>query len=311
MIGEQRAIVIDGGSETIRAGFAGETSPRYQISEDNLLVKKHPIENGVITGWGDMETILQHAFTNELKVDQSHHSLLYIENPLIDANREKMTEIIFEKFNIQSFYVGISSVMSLYSSGQMNGVIVECGHDQTSFVPVINGYPIKRSMKKTNVAGRSLTTWMSKIRSCDLKHGRTMKEKEAFMTIDKDTDDFNGFVCSELLFNPRMNGYEVEGIDSILISAINECEEKNRNRLLSNVVTTGGTTKIRGFDDRIQHELSKSTNDEVKVISTQDRQLSSWIGGSIFSSLEQFKHISISCYDYKESGPSVSLKKCV
>lgn len=114
-----------------------------------------------------------------------------------------------------------------------------------------------------------------------------------------------------LFFNQRMNGYEVKGIDSILISAINECEEKNRSRLLSNVGTTGGTMEIRGIDDRIQHELSKSTNDEVKVISTQDRQLSLWIGGSIFSSLEQFKHISISCYDYKESGPSVSLQKCV
>jgi len=37
---------------------------------------KHPIEHGIVTGWGSMEKIWHHAFYNELRVAPEEHLVL-------------------------------------------------------------------------------------------------------------------------------------------------------------------------------------------------------------------------------------------
>lgn len=88
-------IVIDNGSGTIRAGYAGEDLPKCFFPSfvgrpkhprvlagglegdtfignraqelRGLLKIKYPLEHGVVTDWDDMERIWQHVYTDELK----------------------------------------------------------------------------------------------------------------------------------------------------------------------------------------------------------------------------------------------------
>ena len=88
-------IVLDNGSGTIRAGFAGEDLPKCyfpsfvgrpkhlrvlagalegevfigQRAQElrGLLRIKYPLEHGVVTDWDDMEKIWQYVYTEELK----------------------------------------------------------------------------------------------------------------------------------------------------------------------------------------------------------------------------------------------------
>merc|ERR1711990_1089796 len=151
---EAAALVVDNGSGMVKAGFAGDDAPRAVFpsvvgrpkypgvmggmgnkdayvgaeaqSKRGILCMKYPIEHGIITAWGDMEKVWHHTFNNELRISPDESPILHSEAPLNPkANREKMTQIVFETFNAPATYICIQAVLSLYASGRTTGLVLD------------------------------------------------------------------------------------------------------------------------------------------------------------------------------------------
>ncbi|XP_037741952.2 actin-like protein 9 [Chelonia mydas] len=182
------AVVIETGTGSCKAGFAGQQKPKSivgtlvgHLSErsiksgrtgpDTFIGERarvqpnveiiEPVRNGIIIDWEAAEVLWRHMLYHDLKVPPEEHALLMSDPPLSPTtNREKMVEVVFESLNSPGMYIAYHSVLSVYAHGKISGLVVDAGYAVTHSVPVLEGYNLPHATERMDIAGSDLTSFL-------------------------------------------------------------------------------------------------------------------------------------------------------
>lgn len=270
--------------------------------------------------------------------DWLQHPVLLTEAPLNPReNRDTAAQILFEQFNVPALYTSIQAVLSLYASGRTTGVVLDSGDGVSHAVPVYEGFAIPSSVRRIDVAGRDVTEYLQTLlrksgyvfhTSAEKEIVKQIKEKTSYVALDpkkEEKDLLTGrsdktvtydlpdgqklkigperFRAPEILFDPELIGLEWPGLHQLVIESISRTDMDLRKALYGNIVLSGGSTMVKGFGDRLLHEVQRLAvkDTRIKIYAPPERLYSTWIGGSILAGLSTFRKMYVTIDDWHES----------
>jgi len=236
---EVGAVVFDIGSSSTRVGYAGEDTPKGDICSTIGIIKENesmdidsettkpanrryhfdpqhylPLANkemgsfvrdGMINDWDLLEKLLNHVYKDYIRDAADQHPVLMSEAPWnTKEKREKLTEMMFEKYNIPAFFLCKNAVLSCFSHGRSTSLVVDSGATHTSAVPVHDGFVLQKGVIRSPLAGDLLTA-----QCAELMEGWKVDIVPAYMVKSKEEVDEGKpaqFVARE--FNDLTESYQ-------------------------------------------------------------------------------------------------------
>ncbi|VDO58483.1 unnamed protein product [Schistosoma margrebowiei] len=142
-----KIVVCDNGTGFVKCGYAGATFPEFifpsligrpilratsrvgnlevqdlMIGDEaselrQMLELSYPLENGIVRNWDDMIHLYDYIFgPKKMNIDPKHAKILLTEPPLNPLrNREKMVEVMFEKYGFNALFIAIQATLTLYA----------------------------------------------------------------------------------------------------------------------------------------------------------------------------------------------------
>jgi len=319
----RKVLVCDNGTGFVKCGYAGSNFPEHIFPsmvgrplirtsnnrvndveiEDLMIGDKaakvrslldidYPMENGIVKNWDDMCAVWDYTFgPDKLDIDPKDCKVLLTEAPMNPMrNREKMVEVMFEKYGFEGTHIAIQAVLTLYAQGILTGVVIDSGDGVTHICPVYDGFAMPNIIRRLDIAGRSVTRYLIKLlllrgyafnQSADFETVRIMKEKLCYVGYDIANEvklaeettflvkpytlpdgriinvGAERFQAPEVLFQPHLIGVEGMGMAELVFNAIQSGDMDIRADLYKHIVLSGGTTMYPGLPSRLEREIKQ------------------------------------------------------
>ncbi|MBW0509451.1 hypothetical protein O181_049166 [Austropuccinia psidii MF-1] len=193
---EVSGVVLDIGTSTTRAGYAGEDTPKvvlptcygYTSASEKYFFGDHgptfwrpgmevvsPLKDSIVEDWSATEKLIRIVFDREMRLGLPGAELepdekrgLLTEHPLLvteaswnsKENRERMIELAFEEFDTPAYYSVDRSVMSAFASGKGSALVVDIGDELTTVTPICDGFVLRKGIQKSPVAGNLISSML-------------------------------------------------------------------------------------------------------------------------------------------------------
>ena len=350
-------LVLDFGSGFVKAGFAGNDSPSLvfptvvgnvrhtklgpssgnepligeaALSSPNVAVKR-PIVRSEIQSTDDFYSIVNYIF-NSLEIKGENYNVLIARPSGVETTQlETITEYFIETLHVSSISFISSAALSLLSTGNVTGIVAECGYGITNVVPIFEFFGLEHARITSNLGGQDVDAHLKQLlkkigmsendnnavnevkeQLCYVKSPATMNMEPAPYELPSGTRLTIGderYLGAEVLFDPSLNGIEAPGISKALEISIGRCDEFLKQDILQKIVISGGSTMFPGIASRISEDLTNALKKPVNVIAAPERKHGAWVGGSIFASTPVFEQFQIKKAEWETQRETIFRQK--
>ncbi|KAF4523271.1 hypothetical protein B566_EDAN006894 [Ephemera danica] len=260
----------------------------------SMLEVNYPMENGIVRNWEDMCHIWDYTFgPDKMNITPAECKILLTEPPMNPTkNREKMIEVMFEKYGFAGAYIAIQAVLTLYAQGLLSGVVVDSGDGVTHICPLLllRGYAFNHSADFETVR-------MMKEKLCYIGYNIETEQKltlettvlvEPYTLPDGRVIKVGGerFEAPEALFQPHLINVEGQGIAELVFNTIQTADIDMRSELYKHIVLSGGSTMYPGLPSRLEREIKQLYLERKFKIRIEDpprRKDMVFIGGAVLA----------------------------
>lgn len=152
-----------------------------QSPRSNLEIQSY-MKDGMIDNWDLFEKVLDYSYKRIIMSESDLHPVLFSEASWNSRqNREKLTELMFEKYKVPAFFLVKSAVLAAFANGRATALVVDSGAKHTSVVPVHEGYVLTNAVIKSPLGGDYLTMQCQKhleAQGIDLTMGYAISAKD-------------------------------------------------------------------------------------------------------------------------------------
>ena len=164
-ISEDASVKTESAMEVDSAAAPEEAKKKkYHIDSCSLHFPKAGMEvgsfikDGMIEDWNLFEQMMDYSYDKVVKSQSEYHPVLFSEAPWNQAHRrEKLTELMFEKYNVPAFFLVKNAVLSAFANGRSTCLVLDSGASHTSAIPVHDGYVLKQAIVKSPLGGDFMT----------------------------------------------------------------------------------------------------------------------------------------------------------
>ncbi|CAF3919084.1 unnamed protein product [Rotaria sordida] len=283
---DMQVVIIDCGSGLCKAGVASNDYPT--LTNDTVVGYENKSH---ITGVSDKRYYGQEALEQKKTLS----------NPKV--NREKITEIIFEKFG---FYLAKSAVLTLLGTERTTGIVLHSGHGVKYSVTVNEGNVAPNTLRQMDSAGGDVNEYLIQLLNKNTNNSVNKKDRNAVKyikehvcevmssTVIRNKSIIKYFSPEGKCFQVGEERYEsLTGIHRMIYDPIMNSDIDIRQQLCSNIALSGGTTKANGIIQRPDgyiHALM-GHNFQINIAGTSEGEKLIWKGGKNLASSYSFKQL--------------------
>lgn len=209
-----------------------------------ILKLRYPIKNGVFQNEQDILTVFNHIYNKlDIKSEEVKDHPVFISEPILNPyfHRKQIANVLFDNIGVPALFFGSQPIMSLYSTSDKSGVVLESGDGISQCCVVYEGYAIPHSYLRYDYGGRQVTEYLQTLlkrvgysfnTTAEFEVVKKMKESQCYTIISSSTSDETRRVAEtgqtqyplpdgnyvnlkeervlapEILFNPSMIGKE-------------------------------------------------------------------------------------------------------